>query len=129
MRLVHTLPPSFPEATPNALLSFSDDARWEVLCGDAGHWRLGYYRPEVSRADEVKELEWHDCPEAFILLQGRVTLLVDEGEGAGVHELPLEPFRPALVTGRHAGFCPDGPFTGLCAVIERDAFRTEYTPK
>jgi len=124
MRTVEVTSPSFPPVEPNVLLEPQADKRWQVLCGDSGHWRAGLYSPAETRADEVTELERHDCPELFLLLSGRLTLLV--AEDGGVRELPLAPGRPTLVTAPHTGVCPDGPHTGTAFVVERDAFRTEY---
>ena len=124
MRTVITERPSFSVAPKDVLLSWIRGERWQVLCGDEGHWRLGYFAPpEASRA-EVTELERHDCPELFVLLEGRLTLVMSkEGE---VVEVPLEVGMPILVESPHAGYCPDGPHTGVAMVIERDAFETEY---
>jgi hypothetical protein len=83
------------------------------------------YSPEVSGPEEVTELEQHDCPEFFILLSGRVTLVLADGQG-GVKEVALRPECPLLVSAPHSGYCPDGPFTGRALVVERDAFSTEY---
>jgi hypothetical protein len=64
----------------------------------------------------------------FVLLRGNLTLLI--GEGGTVRELPLQPGVPVLVSSPHAGFCPDGPHTGVALVVERDSFDTEYrTPE
>lgn len=124
MRKVTTRPPSFPVAPLNALLSPEKKVRWQVLCGDGEHWRVGIYMPpEASRA-EVVELERHDCPEFFLLLSGALTLVL--AEGGEVRELPLEVGRPVLVTAPHSGYCPGGPHTGAALVVERDAFDTEY---
>ena len=124
-RKVQTRPPSFPDVPPDALLSMAQDERWQVMCGDAGHWRLGVYSPSESSAEECAELERHDCPELFMLLSGKVTLVLSDGQG-GTRELELEPEKPVLVSAPHAGFCPDGPHTGKCLVVERDCFDTEY---
>jgi hypothetical protein len=124
MRRVTTRPPSFPEATPNVALNPQPGLRWQVTCGDAGHWRTGIYSPGEASAAAVAELEWHDCPELFLLLSGRVSLLL--ADGAALRELPLEPGKPVLVTAPHCGFCPDGPHTGTAFVVERDSFDTEY---
>lgn len=126
MRKVVTLPPSFPAAPLNELLAALPGQRWQVLCGDAGHWRVGLYSPGESRRGDIAELEQHDCPELFLLLSGRLTLVLEEA--GGVRELPLEAGRPVLVTAPHCGYCPDGPHTGLALVVERDSFETEYNP-
>jgi hypothetical protein len=72
----------------------------------------------------VTELEKHDCPELFLLISGRVVLVV--AEGARTREIELEPERPVLVRSPHTGYCPDGPHTGSAFVVERDSFDTEY---
>jgi hypothetical protein len=127
MRQVQTRPPSFPDAPTDELLAVAEAQRWQVLCGDTGHWRVGIYAPSLSRREEIRELERHDCPELFCLLRGRLTLLLaDAAAPGGVRELPLEVGRPVLVSSPHDGFCPDGPNTGVALVVERDSFDTEY---
>ena len=124
MRTVETRRPSFPDVAPNRLLDLPASGRWHVVCGDAGHWRMGLYSPTKGAPEEVRELEQHDCPELFLLLEGRVSLLTIEDGAPSVTE--LEPGRPVLVTAPHTGFCPDGPGTGTALVVERDEFRTTY---
>ena len=124
MRQVVTESPSFPRIQPNEPLTPASGALWQVLCGDSGHWRAGLYSPAATRAADCQELERHDCPELFLLLEGRLTLLLTRDRQ--VVELPLEPGRPVLVTAAHAGFCPDGAHTGRALVVERDEFETEY---
>lgn len=125
MRKVSTRPPSFPDAPTNTLLVPLSGERWQVLCGDAGHWRVGVYSPPEARVEECRELEWHDCPELFLLTSGRVTMVLSDGAG-GIREVPLENGCPILVTVPHSAYCPDGPHTGVCLVVERDAFETVY---
>lgn len=124
MRRVETRPPSFPETPFNKAIEPETGTRWQELCGDAGRWRAGLYSPAESSPDDVAELERHDCPELFLLLSGRMTLLMTVG--GEVREFPLEPNKPVLVTAPHCGFCPDGPHTGSAFVVERDSFDTEY---
>ena len=125
VRTVVTRPPSFPEAAADTPIRPAPGQRWQVLCGDAGHWRAGLYSPPVSGARDVGELERHDCPEMFLLISGRVTLVLSDGRG-GTREVPLEAGRPVLVTAPHSAYCPDGPHAGLAFVVERDSFDTEY---
>ena len=124
MRKVVVTPPSFPEVEFNTPLPWPKDERWKVLCGDDGHWRVGIYSPPETKAQELPELERHTCPELFMLMQGKLTLLIADGDR--VREQPLELGVPVLVTAPHAGFCPDGPHTGVAFVVERDVFETEY---
>jgi hypothetical protein len=122
--MVTTRRPSFPEVADDRPLDPTARQVWQVVCGDAGHWRAGLYSPALSDAAEVFELERHDCPELFLLLRGRLTLVLATDEG--LREVPLEPGRPVRVTAPHGAFCPDGPYTGVAFVVERDEFDTEY---
>ncbi len=124
MRTVSTSPPSFPDAAVNEPLNVAQNERWQVLCGDEGRWRSGVYSPPESSREEVVELEWHNCPELFLLLSGRLVLVLCE-RGV-VRELELAPGEPVLVTAPHSGFCPDGPHGGAAFVVERDEFKTVY---
>ncbi len=123
MRRVSTRSPSFPEAPTETPLS-APAGRWNVLCGDQGHWRTGIYSPEAGSRAEVVELERHDCPELFVLLGGRVTLVV--ADGPEPRDIELLPGRPVLVRAPHSAYCPDGAHTGTAFVVERDSFDTEY---
>jgi hypothetical protein len=82
------------------------------------------YSPGETAPEQLPELERHDCPELFVLTRGNLTLLIAE-DGA-VRQLALQPGVPVLVSSPHAGFCPDGPHTGVALVVERDEFDTEY---
>ncbi len=124
MRKVEVTAPSFPEVPTEEPLLGTAGKTWEVLCGDEGHWRAGFYSPALTGARECGELELHSCPELFLLVRGRMTLLVlRDGE---LREIPLEEGKPVLVTAPHSGYCPDGPHTGTALVVERDTFETEY---
>jgi hypothetical protein len=125
MRHVQVFAPSFPQVTPDVLLQPQDRQVWQVVCGDADHWRAGLYSPEATCAADVTELEKHTCPELFLLIRGRLTLLLSDGQG-GTRELELQQGQPVLIETSHTGFCPDGPFTGTAFVVERDLFATEY---
>ena len=124
MRTVHVIPPSFPKAAENAPLTIFPDKVWQVLCGDAAHWRAGIFSPAATCLEDCPELESHTCPELFLLMEGRLTLVLFLQGGLTV--LPLEAGRPVFVTAPHAGFCPDGPHTGRAFVVERDQFSTDY---
>lgn len=115
---------SFPKFALNKSLKPQDKKRWQVLCGDKNHWRVGYYSPPEGKASEVKALEKHTCVELFLLLGGQVTLILDDDRGE--YELPLEPLQPVMVTDWHCGYCPKGPFTGVAMVVERDKFTTVH---
>ena len=123
-RRVKVLQPSFPLIAPDAVMEPLPQLQWQVLCGDFGHWRAGVYSPAETSAEQLTELEQHSCPELFLLLCGRLVLLL--GGPLGELELELEPGKPVLISRPHAGYCPDGPHTGAALVVERDVFETEY---
>jgi hypothetical protein len=125
-RVVETRPPSFPAVRADVPILPEAGKHWQVVCGDAGRWRVGLYSPALATAAACTELERHDCPEFFLLLSGRVTLVLAR-EGKLV-EVPLEAGKPVLVESPHNGFCPDGPHTGVALVVERDSFATVYRP-
>ncbi len=125
MRKVQVKSPSFPEAPADTPLPSKGGALWQVLCGDRGHWRAGVYSPAFTSAEQCRELEKHDCPELFLLTEGRLCLVLADGAG-GTRVLQLERGSPVLVTAPHSGFCPDGPHSGKALVIERDELSTEY---
>jgi hypothetical protein len=127
MRRVEVMPPSFPEVSANEPLAEALDRLFLPFCGDPGHWRAGWYRPEATRADEISTLETHSCPELFLLLEGRASLVL--GDAPGGRTLDLQRGRPVLVTAPHAAFCPDGPRRALLLVVERDRFETVYADR
>jgi hypothetical protein len=124
MRVVTTRPPCFPPVQTDTLLQPQPGQVWQVVCGDAEHWRAGIYSPSATARGQIEELERHDCPELFLLLQGRLSLLI--ADSGGVRELELKEGEPVLVSSPHSGFCPDGPHTGSAFVVERDSFDTVY---
>ena len=124
MRTVQTRYPSFPIVDSETELKPKNNQVWQVLCGDRGQWRVGLYSPELTAAEECEEFEHHDCPEFFLLLEGRLTLLL--AKDRKIVRLALQAGQPVLVTVPHSGFCPDGPHTGKALVVERDAFDTVY---
>jgi hypothetical protein len=121
---VHTRAGSFPKFAVSRLLKSRTGKRWQVLCGDKNHWRIGFYSPGESRNQEVKQLEKHSCVELFMLLSGSQTLIIDDGKGE--RELKLKPMQPVMVRGWHCGYSPQGPHTGVSLVVERDRFSTIY---
>lgn len=124
MRKVHTRSPSFPNATTDIPLLPVEGKIWQVLCGDQNHWRAGVYCPSESSAAQLSELEQHDCPELFLLMSGRLILVI--ADGSSTREIELMQGTPVLVQSPHSGYCPDGPHTGTAFVVERDSFDTEY---
>jgi hypothetical protein len=115
---------AFPDFPLHKLLCAKPGERWQVLCGDRKHWRVGFSSPAFTSPDEIDELEKHSCAEMFLLLKGRVVMILDDGHGE--FELELKPMQPVMVSGWHRSYCPDGPHTGVAAIVERDGFTTVY---
>lgn len=131
LKRVMTRRPSFPKVAVDKLFKRPRRRkRWQVLCGDERHYRIGLYSPEVASLDEIREFERHSCDEFFILLEGQVSLaLMTESRGKQkVRVIKLKPLQPVLVRTWHSGFCPEGAFKGLALVVERDEFATFLVP-
>ena len=100
------------------------DKEWDVIFNEGNHWRIGIYRPKYRAAAEIAELEQHTCPEAFLLLQGKLTMLYKEADGS-LCEKQLRPMELTTFTEPHAGFSPDQ--SGVAFVVENAKFSTQYT--
>ena len=110
----------------NEAIRWRRDERWQVICGDDPFWRAGIYSPAEASIADVVEVETHDCPELFLLIEGRMTLVLVERDG--VREVPLEPGIPMMVTTAHGAYCPDGPHSGIAFVVERASLTTQHAP-
>lgn len=100
------------------------EKEWEVIFNEGNHWRIGIYRPKYRSAAEITELEQHTCPEAFLLLQGQLTMLYKEADGT-LRQKQLQPMELTTFTEPHAGFSPD--LSGVAYVVENAKFETVYT--
>ena len=121
--------PSFPKVKLDRLLKKpSLKKRWQVLCGDKDHWRIGLYSPEFKSVPDIERFEKHTCPEYFMLVKGNVSLALLERKAKKdiIKIVKLKPFQPILAETWHCGFCPDGKHTGSALVVERDQFTSYY---
>ncbi len=100
-------------------IALSSDERWKVIVRDEGFWAVGLYSPENEKLEDVKELEKHNCPELFILLEGDIILVLSEGKG--IKELRMEKGKAYLVTEWHNAYGK-----GLALVVEREGVKTEF---
>jgi len=98
--------------------------RWEVVFEENGKWRCGIYVPEYSSRNEVKYLEKHNAPELFLLVKGKIILLLSE-DSKNVVEKPMEEGKIYIVTEWHNAYRPNG-CEGVALVIERLDIETEY---
>jgi hypothetical protein len=97
---------------------------WEVIFSEGKNWRIGIYRPKFRGTAEIRELEQHTCPESFLLLEGKLTMLYRQADGS-LAEKDLKPMELTTFTEPHAGFSPD--LSGVAFVVENAAFETIYT--
>lgn len=99
---------------------------WDVIFNEGKNWRVGIYRPKPKSAAEIKELEQHDCPESFLLLEGHLVMLHKNADGS-IAEKKLQPMELTTFTEAHAGYSPDG--SGVAFVVENAKFETIYTDR
>lgn len=100
------------------------EERWKVLFKDKGKWLVGLYFPESPSREEIIQLEMHDSPELFYLVEGDVTLVLEEEPG-NIIQVPLSKRQAIVVETWHNAYRPSGKY-GLCLVIERDGVKTEF---
>jgi hypothetical protein len=84
----------------------------------AGSWQAGVCSPSQTGLGEIDELAQCDRPALFLLLEGRVTIVFANNAGE-LHEMPLQPGAPVLISAPHAAYCPDGPHEGVALIVER----------
>jgi hypothetical protein len=90
----------------------------QLLGGDPDAWRAVVCSPPESSLVEIDELHETVHPALFLLLEGRVTVVFANNAGE-LHEIPLEPGTPVLISTPHAAYCPDGPHLGVALIVER----------
>jgi hypothetical protein len=105
-------------------ISLSSKNRWRVITGDESNWRIGMYSPEYTSEKKVDKLEKHTCVELFMLLEGKMSLLLRNDKGRE-RVVELEQGFVYMVDEYHNGFRPRGA-KGRALVIERDTFSTTY---
>lgn len=106
------------------------EERWRVIFEQAETpgYKIGLYRPEFRRTEEIDWLEQHEGPEIFLLLQGEVTLVLrnSQSDPASEELLPLEISKPVAVFGFHNAFADED---GLCYVVEATGMATRFSQR
>ena len=97
--------------------------RWKVVFRDKNNWLSGIYIPEFTDASQVKKFEKHSGPELFLLLEGKVTLVLLEGKKH--KKVPLKKNEIVIVSTWHNAYRPKGG-KGVVLVIERDNISTQW---
>lgn len=97
--------------------------RWRVLQSDKNFWTIGLYSPENKSKEEIKFLEKHNCPEAFLLLEGEITLIIKKDKNSRLRKVVLKKDKMVVVDEYHNSYSPKG---GKALVIERDKVKTDF---
>ena len=105
------------------VIEVSGRERWRVVFRDSDRWQLGIYVPENEKLEDIEFLEKHDCPELFILVDGRVTLVLSDGDR--LEEVEMEKGKAYVVEAWHNAYRPGGVH-GIALVVERPDVKTEY---
>ncbi|RLF19176.1 MAG: hypothetical protein DRZ82_06655 [Thermoprotei archaeon] len=98
--------------------------RWHVVFREDEKWQCGIYVPENESLEDIKFLELHNAPELFILIKGKINLVLMDESGK-VHEIPMEEGKLYIVQTWHNAYRPNGK-EGIALVIERPDISTEY---
>jgi len=98
--------------------------RWQVVFRDGDRWQAGIYIPENTSREEVVVLERHNRPELFVLLEGKITLVLSE-DGVALKEVEMEPGKLYVVEEWHNAYRPGGA-KGVALVVEAPDVETEY---
>lgn len=104
-------------------LSLQSKKRWKVIFRDRNNWCCGIYIPEFTDASEIQKFEKHSGPELFLLLEGKVTLVLLENKRR--KEVPLKKDKVVVVNTWHNAYRPKGA-KGVALVIERDNIATQW---
>lgn len=97
---------------------------WKVLLTRGAKWRIGVYRPQLKKKIEIQELEKHNCPESFLLVEGEIIMNYRDENGI-IQEKKLELMQLTTFIEPHAGYSPAG--NGVALVVEDATFETVYT--
>lgn len=104
-------------------IKIKSKSRWKVLEQDMKYWTIGLYCPENKTKDEIKFLEKHDCKEAFLLLDGDITLIVKDNSKKPAREIKLKKNEMVIVDNYHNAYSKNG---GMALVIERGKVKTKF---
>ena len=97
--------------------------RWKVIFRHKNNWLCGIYVPEFTDSSEIQKFEKHNGPELFLLLQGKVTLVLLKHKK--YKEIPLKKHEIVIVNTWHNAYRPKGS-KGVVLVIERDNISTQW---
>ena len=97
--------------------------RWKVIFRDRNNWLSGIYTPEFTAISQIQKFEKHNGPELFLLLEGKVTLILLEGNKR--RKVPLKKGEVVIVNTWHNAYRPKGG-KGVVLVIEKDNISTQW---
>ncbi len=106
-------------------ISLKRNKVWQVIFADKGSWQCGVFIPKYTDVSQINIVERHkNMPELFMLLEGKVSLLLVANDGKR-KIVELKEGKILIVNEWHEGFRPNGCM-GKAFVVERDKFTTEY---
>ena len=97
--------------------------RWKVIFNDDMKWRVGIYVPENKSLEEISYLEAHNAPELFLLLKGKVNLVISE-DLQSYKIISMEKYKIYIVNEWHNAFRIGDE--GIALVVERSDIATKY---
>ncbi len=104
-------------------VSLQGKKRWKVMFRDKNKWLSGLYSPEFTKDGEIKKFEKHSGPELFLLLEGKMTLVLLKSKGR--EEIPLKKDEAVIVDTWHNAYRPRG-CKGVALVVEKDNISTQW---
>jgi len=102
-------------------ISLQSRKRWKIIFRHKNNWLCGIYIPEFTDVSQIKKFEKHDGPELFLLLEGKVTLVLLEGNKRC--KVPLKKNKIVIVNTWHNAYRPKDS-KGVVLVIEKDNIST-----
>lgn len=106
-------------------ISLQSKKRWKVIFRDRNNWLCGIYIPEFTDASQIQKFEKHNGPELFLLLEGKVTLVLLEHKHKRYKKVPLKKGEVVIVDAWHNAYRPKGS-KGVVLVIEKDNISTRW---
>lgn len=104
-------------------ISLQSKKRWKIIFRHKNNWRCGIYIPDFTDSSQIQKFEKHDGPELFLLLQGKVTLVLLKHKRR--KEVPLKNDEIVIVNTWHNAYRPKGS-KGVALVIEKDNISTQW---
>jgi len=97
---------------------------WNPVFKDDKRWLLGFYKPQAKSLKEIDYLEKHKYPELFLLIEGKIILVIKEKKDSPIKKLALKKGEVVIINCWHNGYALEPDSTAL--VIESSDNPTQY---